>query len=269
MGFLEKAESLKSKVDGTVYDRVRSDYEIRQVELDTKSVPLKEQAREQYRKLYDLKEQIEVAFEEARIDKEEIEFRNAVGELADQDLAEKLKEAEKLLNKRKSELAEADKLKKQFVDAFDSEAELEEGLVAEESAPEIDEGKTVFAGPAPVIDSSDLDRTVFQPVASENGTLVVPDASLVTLDDGGDDAESFPLGVFNSIGRTDQNQVRLALEGVSRKHALITANPDGFVLKDLESQNGTYVNGEPITEQTLSDGDFIRIGNVRCQFRLG
>ena len=91
----------------------------------------------------------------------------------------------------------------------------------------------------------------------------------MTLDDGGDDAQAFPLGVFNYIGRTDENQVRLALEGVSRKHALITANPDGFILKDLESHNGTYVNDELITERTLSDGDFIGIGKVRCQFRLG
>ena len=269
-GFMERAESLHAQVDSTVYERVRSDYETRLVELDIKSVPLKEQAREQYRKLHDLREQIEVVFEQTRIDKEVIEFRNVLGELADQDLETKLKEAEKLLKKKKSELVKADKLKKQFVDAFDSEAELEEGLVAEEPAPEIDVGTTVTGIPAPVVDSSDMDRRNSAGTAvSDNATFIVPAASLVTLDDRGGDAEAFPLGVFNYIGRTDENQVRLALEGVSRKHALITASPDGFVLKDLESHNGTYVNDELVTERALSDGDFIGIGKVRCQFRLG
>jgi pSer/pThr/pTyr-binding forkhead associated (FHA) protein len=48
---------------------------------------------------------------------------------------------------------------------------------------------------------------------------------------------------------------------VSRQHALIEKIPDGFLIKDLESLNGTYLNGEIINEAVLlKKGDKIQIG---------
>ena len=56
---------------------------------------------------------------------------------------------------------------------------------------------------------------------------------------------------------------------MSRRHALIVASPSGYTIKDLKSQNGTFVNGESITECTLANGDVIWIGDAKLMFRLG
>jgi RsiW-degrading membrane proteinase PrsW (M82 family) len=47
--------------------------------------------------------------------------------------------------------------------------------------------------------------------------------------------------------------------GVSNRHALIESTPDGFILKDLKSTNGTFLNGNRITENILNPGDVIRL----------
>ena len=63
------------------------------------------------------------------------------------------------------------------------------------------------------------------------------------------------------------NQVQLVCAGVSRRHALIALGPNRqYVITDLQSQNGTFVNGEKVTEARLSDGDRIKIGEAVLTF---
>ena len=45
------------------------------------------------------------------------------------------------------------------------------------------------------------------------------------------------------LGRGDQNDLVVDDKTVSRRHALISSTPDGIVVNDLQSENGTYVNG--------------------------
>jgi pSer/pThr/pTyr-binding forkhead associated (FHA) protein len=47
---------------------------------------------------------------------------------------------------------------------------------------------------------------------------------------------------------------------VSSFHAEILVKPDGYVVKDLESTNGVFVNNRKISEKTLLPGDMIKIG---------
>ena len=42
----------------------------------------------------------------------------------------------------------------------------------------------------------------------------------------------------------------------------------GFTIKDLGSQNGTFVNGHRVTDQVLDDGDTIEVGSVKFVFRM-
>jgi signal transduction histidine kinase len=62
------------------------------------------------------------------------------------------------------------------------------------------------------------------------------------------------------VGRGVDADIQLNCAGVSRAHARIREIDGRYVLEDLESKNGTYVNGEPITEHELQIGDEIRIG---------
>jgi len=69
-----------------------------------------------------------------------------------------------------------------------------------------------------------------------------------------------------SIGRDISNTLRLAGATVSRKHCRIDRPGGGYELVDLDSQNGTFVNGIPVGHKTLSHGDTIRIGDSELTF---
>ena len=63
------------------------------------------------------------------------------------------------------------------------------------------------------------------------------------------------------IGRTPSLEVQLQDDGVSRRHARIIRDADGSAkLVDLDSTNGTYINGRRIHAEGLREGDRIRIG---------
>src|SRR5215468_5864449 len=62
-----------------------------------------------------------------------------------------------------------------------------------------------------------------------------------------------------SIGRGASNQLCVTDRLMSRLHCLIRRDPDGFTIRDLDSRNGTFVNGVPVTERPLKHGDQISI----------
>ena len=57
--------------------------------------------------------------------------------------------------------------------------------------------------------------------------------------------------------------------GVSRRHALLSFSEKGFVLKDLGSGTGTFVNEEPVEQKPLTGGERIFIGSVVLGFKAG
>src|SRR5262245_46803744 len=63
-----------------------------------------------------------------------------------------------------------------------------------------------------------------------------------------------------TIGRDPDADVFLDNPGVSRNHAKIEKTSSGFVVEDLGSANGTYVNDEPIQRRTISNDEVLRIG---------
>ena len=68
------------------------------------------------------------------------------------------------------------------------------------------------------------------------------------------------------LGRALDNDLVLEDVSVSRHHASISASNGAFHIKDLGSQNGTYVGGERVTEAVLTDGDAIRLGDAQLTF---
>ena len=71
-----------------------------------------------------------------------------------------------------------------------------------------------------------------------------------------------------SIGRLDSNGIHLDDPFVSRQHCLIKTTGDQYLIEDLASANGTYVNGERIDTVALNEGFLIQIGSSRFRFRL-
>lgn len=71
-----------------------------------------------------------------------------------------------------------------------------------------------------------------------------------------------------TLGRAEENEWPLEDEAASRRHAEITSTPEGYLIKDLGSSNGTWVNRTRIETHLLEDGDEIRIGGSTLVFSL-
>lgn len=81
--------------------------------------------------------------------------------------------------------------------------------------------------------------------------------------------ERFLLGRgITHLGRKAENEVTLPDPNVSRYHAKVEYRDGIYVMIDMDSTNGTYVNGERIREKELSPGDHIRVGTTTLQFSL-
>ncbi|HEY0512232.1 MAG TPA: sigma 54-interacting transcriptional regulator [Thermoanaerobaculia bacterium] len=70
-----------------------------------------------------------------------------------------------------------------------------------------------------------------------------------------------------SVGRDHGNAVHLRDLGVSRHHCTLEARDGRFLLRDLESRHGTFVNGVPIVERALEHGDLVTIGGSLFLFQ--
>ena len=73
-----------------------------------------------------------------------------------------------------------------------------------------------------------------------------------------------------SFGRSPANDYRFPDDSqMSRSQAVIECEGSNFILRDLNSTNGTLVNGEPVTEIQLNPGDVIEMGELQLEFLQG
>jgi pSer/pThr/pTyr-binding forkhead associated (FHA) protein len=70
-----------------------------------------------------------------------------------------------------------------------------------------------------------------------------------------------------TIGSLADSDLCLAVQGISRSHARITSVGNDDILEDLDSTNGTLVNGQPITRHILQNDDVIEIADVQIRYR--
>lgn len=70
------------------------------------------------------------------------------------------------------------------------------------------------------------------------------------------------------IGRNPTTDITLLDEGISREHSLILHDTEtpSYSIEDLQSTNGTKVNGKRVRSAELQDGDEIQIGHTRFRF---
>jgi len=96
-------------------------------------------------------------------------------------------------------------------------------------------------------------------------------AKLVIRNGGFDGMEYLLAGEETLIGRNPTTDVTLLDENISREHALILfdAEADAYTIEDLQSTNGTKVNGKGIRSHALQPGDEIQVGHTKFQFVRG
>jgi pSer/pThr/pTyr-binding forkhead associated (FHA) protein len=77
-------------------------------------------------------------------------------------------------------------------------------------------------------------------------------------------------GAVTSIGRHPESDIFLDDVTVSRRHAEVRRNADGqYLLSDVGSLNGTYLDGDRIEEAALREGAQIQVGKFRLVFVIG
>jgi pSer/pThr/pTyr-binding forkhead associated (FHA) protein len=69
-----------------------------------------------------------------------------------------------------------------------------------------------------------------------------------------------------SIGTLPQNDFTLSDPTVSRRHAAVEEKPDGYMIRDLDSTNGTFLEGVRVREAYLAPGSVIRLGETDIAF---
>jgi pSer/pThr/pTyr-binding forkhead associated (FHA) protein len=72
-----------------------------------------------------------------------------------------------------------------------------------------------------------------------------------------------------TIGRTTGNELILDYLKVSRNHARIERKGDDFILRDLQSTNGTRIGGDRVEQHLLQDGDTFQVGPAQIVFKNG
>jgi pSer/pThr/pTyr-binding forkhead associated (FHA) protein len=74
-------------------------------------------------------------------------------------------------------------------------------------------------------------------------------------------------GGIKTVGRAPRADFVVDAPLVSRLHCRLTLQPEGLLVEDLESTNGTFVNGERVTKLVMRNGDALRVGRVEFSVR--
>ena len=71
------------------------------------------------------------------------------------------------------------------------------------------------------------------------------------------------------LGRGDDCDITVLDNSVSRRHVRFDLDVEGYLVTDLGSTNGTFVNDTPAKQTPLADGDYVRAGNILYRFLAG
>jgi hypothetical protein len=90
-------------------------------------------------------------------------------------------------------------------------------------------------------------------------------AKLVILTQGMTDRAHELKADRTTIGRVEDNSFQIAEPSVSSHHCEVLLRGTEIVIKDLDSTNGTFINGEKIAEKVLLPGQTLRLGNIELR----
>jgi pSer/pThr/pTyr-binding forkhead associated (FHA) protein len=90
----------------------------------------------------------------------------------------------------------------------------------------------------------------------------------VTVIFGGKEEKIYPLDRSRLVvGREPKCEIQIDNLGISREHCAFSQRGEAFLIQDLNSSNGTYVNGRKITEHFLNNDDEIIVGKYKLIFK--
>jgi pSer/pThr/pTyr-binding forkhead associated (FHA) protein len=72
-----------------------------------------------------------------------------------------------------------------------------------------------------------------------------------------------------TVGRVEDNAFQIAEPSVSSHHCEILLRGDQVIVKDLDSTNGTYINGQKVSESPITSGQILRLGQLEMRLETG
>lgn len=288
---LLKIDQSKGQVSAEVYARVRKDYESK---LNDATINMKKKKEAVDRELVSLEQtrkKIEAQLTEHKQRLEEFKFRNTLGEFDDneyQDVSrteqDKIAKFESVINAVENNISRYQSIFSEDTEAFSSAKkpaptksdEIKLTVPLPESEPLTDaqgflieeEEPDYFSTPEHSTHEEETNPTIEESPEAKSTIDLRPKYARVVIINGADAGTTYPLKGIVTIGRAESNTIVLKDVKVSRQHAQISQQGTEFMVIDLNSSNGTYVNNQRVEEHVLSNGDEILIGDFVLQFQM-
>lgn len=288
---IKKIESSREKVSPSVYERVRGDY-LEQLEKNTNELLEKKQdIDKELGTLTEAKKKVTENVNTHKEKLEEINFRYNLGEFKEDEFHklateenEKLGKFEKILAAITSNIEKYESLFADEEEIFGEPSEFEQELPPpsedtslegplnmEPSEEEYEVGASqdyfgAVTEEVPAQLEEEPHESTDKVVAPAKEKEGVPTIEVIEGDNAGEIHKVVDSEI--TIGRASSNHIVLREAKVSRQHASIKRQGSEYLLEDLHSSNGVFVNDEKIKEHVLADGDIIKIGDFAMRFKL-
>src|SRR4051812_6890291 len=140
----------------------------------------------------------------------------------------------------------------------------------DDDRPQLDSTSTMILGALEDIDSTETGSGGGDPEGATIAETLPPGSALLVVRRGPNAGSRFLLDAdVTTAGRHPESDIFLDDVTVSRRHAEFLREGDGFVVRDVGSLNGTYLNRGRIDAAALAGGDEVQIGKYRLVFLSG
>lgn len=284
--WLARAEEHRSSVDDKIYRKVKAEYDEQLSEAISDLTPIEKEIREEKESAMRRLAEAEEELESLRERQAETAFRHRIGEYDEGKRKDIESSLIPLIDEKARQEGACSSLLKRIDETLQGEArgkeekasradELISGLadpvedysagmdIEPDTGPfaletEHPQGTDREADPSGIAETVKDDREAKQP--DEDQMIPFPNLIIISGSQSGKKIPLLPMTM--TIGREHDNNIELKDEEVARYHARVMYGDNRFVLQDLNSSTGTWVNGEKITQASLNNKDKIRFGKT-------
>lgn len=277
---LAKIEASQEDVTKSVFKKVHSDYSARLQKATDKLLEKKQDIDRELATLYETRDKIQTNLTSHKETLEEIKFRYKLGEFSKEEFQAKAKAEDDKVARFEQVFSSVQANIKRYENLFAGEEDIF-GSMPEAKSPLVDvgegvdewelESKETALENLPSLEEGVAKSATTSPETKEWLEATKPnieDKAKITIISGHDNVgKSFPVQGELTIGRSHNNQIILRDAKVSRQHAEVKTRGSEYIIIDLNSSNGTLVNGQKVHEHILSPSDEIQIGDFILQFQ--
>lgn len=266
-------ENNRENVSQSVYKKVHSDYVARFQAVTDKLLEKKQDIDRELSTLYETRDKIQANLKSHKEVLEEIQFRQKLGEFSKEDYQTKCKEEEDKVARFEKVLSGVQANIKRYESIFEGEAELlgEEGAPLSENVDEWEKEANEAQNPLPDTEGGIAKEAPHPEASPEWMESTKPSLQIkpqMTIIAGSENVgKSYPVEGTLTLGRSHTNKIIIKDAKASRQHAEIKMRGNECILIDLNSSNGTLVNGQKIHEHILSPNDEIQVGDYTLQYQ--